>query len=112
MIEPRFADRVAARETVVAVVGLGYVGLPLAVAYTKARFRTIGLDTDAVRIEALTRGVSHVDDVPDAEVAAAIKSTFEPTTNDECLAEADAIFLCVPTPFDVTKTPDLSYVRA
>jgi UDP-N-acetyl-D-glucosamine dehydrogenase len=111
MIDRRFAERVAAREVVVAVVGLGYVGLPLAIAYTKAGFRTVGVDTDERRVEALARGVSHVDDVTADAVAAAVGATFEPTTDAERLAEADVIFLCVPTPFDVTKTPDLSHVR-
>jgi UDP-N-acetyl-D-glucosamine dehydrogenase len=112
MINPRFAERVAAREVVVAVVGLGYVGLPLAIAYATAGFRTVGVDTDERRVEALRRGVSHVDDVTGDAVAVAVGATFEPTTDAERLAAADVIFLCVPTPFDATKTPDLSYVRA
>ncbi len=119
MTDARFADRVAAREAVVAIVGLGYVGLPLAMAYAHTGFRTIGLDVDAGRIEALRGGVSHVDDVSDADVAAAVAGTaperaggtLEPTTDPALLGEADVIFLCVPTPFDATKTPDLSFVR-
>src|SRR5436190_3471480 len=112
MIDPLFPERVAAREAVVAVVGLGYVGLPLAMAYTKAAFHTIGVDTDAGRIEALTRGVSSIDDVSDEDVAAAVATTFEPTTDPDRLRDADVIFLCVPTPFDARKTPDLSFIRA
>ncbi len=112
MADARFADRVAARQTVVAVVGLGYVGLPLAIAYAQAGFRTIGLDVDEGRIEALGEGVSHVDDVADAAVATAVVTTFEPTIDAARLRDADVIFLCVPTPFDATKTPDLSFVRA
>ncbi|HXY91643.1 MAG TPA: nucleotide sugar dehydrogenase [Acidimicrobiia bacterium] len=112
MTDARFAERTAAREVVVAVVGLGYVGLPLAIASSTTGFRTIGLDVDAARVEALASGVSHVDDVTDAELAAALGACFEPTTDSEALREADVVFLCVPTPFDATKTPDLSYVRA
>jgi UDP-N-acetyl-D-glucosamine dehydrogenase len=112
MIDPRFPERVASRDLVVAVVGLGYVGLPLAMAYATAGFRTIGVDTDVSRVDALTRGVSHIDDVSGDDVAAAIATTFEPTTDWDHLGNADVIFLCVPTPFDATKTPDLSFVQA
>jgi UDP-N-acetyl-D-glucosamine dehydrogenase len=110
MADPHFADRVEARQSVVAIVGLGYVGLPLAMASAQAGFRTLGLDVDAGRVEALRGGMSHVDDVSDADLAAA--GGFEPTTDAAKLEEADVIFLCVPTPFDATKTPDLSFVRA
>ncbi len=112
MADASFAERVTARESVVAVVGLGYVGLPLAVAFARAGFPTIGLDVDATRVEALRGGSSHVDDVTDADLVAAGASGFEATTDAARLVDADVVFLCVPTPFDATKAPDLSYVRA
>jgi UDP-N-acetyl-D-glucosamine dehydrogenase len=112
MIDPRFADRVHARDVAVAVVGLGYVGLPLALASANAGFRTVGLDTDAARVDALARGVSHVDDVSDDALAIALDGTFEPTADADVLSTTDVVFVCVPTPFDAMKTPDLSYVRA
>jgi UDP-N-acetyl-D-glucosamine dehydrogenase len=105
-----FAARVADREAAVAIVGLGYVGLPLAMAFAGAGLRTVGLDVDEPRVAALRSGSSHVDDVPDAMLAAA--GRFEATTDPDVLAKADAIFLCVPTPFDAAKTPVLDYVRA
>jgi UDP-N-acetyl-D-glucosamine dehydrogenase len=104
------ARRIETREAVIAIVGLGYVGLPLAVAYASAGFRTIGLDVDPALVDALGAGSSHIDDVPDALLAAADR--FEPTVDPEALRAADAIFLCVPTPFDAAKTPVLDYVRA
>ena len=108
-----FADRVASRDARVAVVGLGYVGLPLAVAYAEAGFDTIGLDVDGPRVDALVAGSSHVDDITDARLAAAIRAgRLQPTASVEALKDADAVWLCVPTPFDATKTPDLSFVRA
>jgi UDP-N-acetyl-D-glucosamine dehydrogenase len=115
--EPRpsraFSDLVASRDARVAVVGLGYVGLPLAVAYAEAGFETIGLDVDTGRVDALADGTSHVDDIPDDRLASVVDAgTLRPTTSVDALKDADAVWLCVPTPFDATKTPDLSFVRA
>src|SRR5215216_4462935 len=105
-----FAARVRSGEATVAVVGLGYVGLPLAMAFAGSGLRTIGVDVDETRVAALQAGTSHVDDVPDTMLASA--EQFEATADPAALAKADAIFLCVPTPFDATKTPVLDYVRA
>ncbi len=108
-----FAARVGSRDAVVGVMGLGYVGLPLAIQYAEAGFHVIGFDVVAERVEALRTGSSHIDDVPDAMLGAAVASGhFAPTADPEALRAADAVYLCVPTPFDATKTPDLSYVRA
>ena len=108
-----FAARVASREAVIAVMGLGYVGLPLALEYADAGFQVIGYDIDGERVAALGDGRSHVDDVSDAQLATAVASgRFMPTDSPDALRGADAVYLCVPTPFDATKTPDLSYVRA
>jgi len=104
-----FARRVADRDLTVAIVGLGYVGLPLAMAFAESGLTTVGLDVDERRVDALRAGHSHVDDVPDTMLAAA--RHFSATTDPEILAKADAVFLCVPTPFDATKTPVLDYVR-
>jgi UDP-N-acetyl-D-glucosamine dehydrogenase len=106
----RLIARIEAGDVVVAVVGLGYVGLPLAMAFAQAGLRTIGLDVDTGRVAALQAGRSHVDDVPDDILGAA--TGFEATSDPAHLGEADAVFLCVPTPFDATKTPVLDFVRA
>jgi UDP-N-acetyl-D-glucosamine dehydrogenase len=104
---------VASRDAVVGVMGLGYVGLPLAIEYAQAGFHVIGFDVVAERVAALRDGRSHVDDVPDAQLAAAVASgLFEATADPDDLRRADAVYLCVPTPFDATKTPDLSFVRS
>jgi len=106
-------SRIEARDAIVAIVGLGYVGLPLAMAYASAGFRTVGLDVDAAKVQALGAGVSHVDDVSDTDLAANLeRGTFFPTHDVDDLRAADAVFLCVPTPFDATKSPVLDYVRA
>jgi UDP-N-acetyl-D-glucosamine dehydrogenase len=108
-----FARRVAERDVVVGVVGLGYVGLPLALGFAEAGFRAIGVDVDVERVAALAEGHSHIEDVADAVLRDLVDDgRFRPTTNARDLAEADAVFISVPTPFDGHKTPDLSYVRS
>jgi len=113
MAEPTFTERIAARDLRVGVVGLGYVGLPLAVAYAEAGFPTIGFDVDGERTAALNNSHSHIDDVSPQRVGAVVRSAgFTATANADDLAVADVVFICVPTPFDRAKTPDLSFVRA
>jgi UDP-N-acetyl-D-glucosamine dehydrogenase len=108
-----FAARVASRDIVVGVVGLGYVGLPLAISYAESGFRSLGFDVDAERAAALNRGVSHIDDVSSERVAAVVAADrFEATASADALAAADVVFICVPTPFDKAKSPDLAFVRA
>jgi nucleotide sugar dehydrogenase len=93
-----------------AVVGLGYVGLPLAVAAERAGFRVFGVEQDANRVETLRTGRSYVDDVPDAEVAEALRGNFRPSLDSAALATVDTIVICVPTPLR-DAVPDLSAVR-
>jgi UDP-N-acetyl-D-glucosamine dehydrogenase len=113
MAEPDFGTRVTQRDVVIGVVGLGYVGLPLAIAYSEAGYRSIGFDVDAERTALLNGGHSHIDDVTSARVAAMVEcDRFVATDDVGRLAETDCLFICVPTPFDKAKTPDLSFVRA
>jgi UDP-N-acetyl-D-glucosamine dehydrogenase len=108
-----FAARVAARDVVVGVVGLGYVGLPLAISFAESGFRSLGFDVDAERAAALNRGESHIDDVSSERVGAMVAADrFEATASPAALVDADVVFICVPTPFDKAKTPDLAFVKA
>jgi UDP-N-acetyl-D-glucosamine dehydrogenase len=108
-----FAELVESRDAVVAIVGLGYVGLPLAIRYAEQGFRTLGFDVDTDRIAALHAGTSHIDDVHDAQLTPVLEAgAFLPTAEPGMLRGADAIYLCVPTPFDADHQPDLSFVRA
>jgi len=101
------------RSATVAVVGLGYVGLPLAVEFAKAGFTVIGYDVSQRVVDLLNRGESHIQDVPAKEVAALVKAKkFTATTDDARLGEADAISIAVPTPLGKTRDPDMSYVQA
>jgi UDP-N-acetyl-D-glucosamine dehydrogenase len=112
MAEDGFAAAVTSRDVVIGIVGLGYVGLPLAVSYAESGFRTVGFDVDAERVAGLNRGQSHIGDMSDDRVRAAVDAgQFSATVAGSDLASVDAIFICVSTPFDATKTPDLSYIR-
>jgi len=96
----------------IGIVGLGYVGLPLMLAYARAGARVIGFDIDVSKPEKLLRGESYIKHIPSADVAAAVATgRFDATTDFSRVAETDAIILCVPTPLDHHLEPDLSYVR-
>lgn len=95
----------------IAVVGQGYVGLPLAVEFARAGFRATGLETDPERAEALARGESYIPDVASADLRRAIETGCYTVTSDSgALVEQDVIIICVPTPLRKAKDPDISYV--
>jgi UDP-N-acetyl-D-glucosamine dehydrogenase len=107
------ADRLAARTARIAVVGQGYVGLPLAVEFAWAGFDVTGIDVDVQRVTALAAGHSHVPDVPGERLKAVIRQgRFGATSQMAVLAEHDAVVICVPTPLRKSKDPDISYVVA
>jgi UDP-N-acetyl-D-glucosamine dehydrogenase len=91
---------------IVGIIGLGYVGLPLAVSFAEAGHQVIGLDTNATRIQAIRRGDSHVEDISSEQLQAVLER-FEATTMTRRLALADAILICVPTPLTPNREPDL-----
>jgi len=104
-------SRLEERSARVAILGLGYVGLPLATVFAEAGFNVVGIDPESRKVEALKRGESYVLDVPTEQVARLVKDgKLEATTNFEALATADAISICVPTPLRKTGDPDLSYI--
>jgi UDP-N-acetyl-D-glucosamine dehydrogenase len=103
--------RIETKQAVAGVIGLGYVGLPLAVELARNNVRTIGFDVDVRKVSELAAGRSYIPDVPSAHVAEAVGAgLLTPTTDAASLAEADVIDICVPTPLRKTKDPDLSYV--
>jgi UDP-N-acetyl-D-glucosamine dehydrogenase len=104
-------QRIADKRARIGVIGLGYVGLPLAVEFARAGFHVVGYDVDATKTATLNGGVSYIPDVPTAHVAEAVQAgTFRATTDPGELANVDVIDICVPTPLRKTKDPDLSYV--
>ena len=98
-------------DTRVAVIGLGYVGLPLAIAFTEAGLHVEGIDVSAARVSAIAAGRSPIDDVDDDRLKAALGSTLSVASQDDAhVADADVVFVCVPTPITATKDPDLGPV--
>jgi UDP-N-acetyl-D-glucosamine dehydrogenase len=93
----------------IGIVGLGYVGLPLAVAFAEAGHEVIGLDTDARKVEALAAGRSYVEDIGD-ETLAALGERLRPTANHAELESCEAVIVCVPTPLTGSREPDLTYL--
>ena len=110
---PNLQDKINDRTARVAIIGLGYVGLPLATAFVKAGFRTTGLDVDQRKVDSVAAGQSYIPDVPDDALAPYIQSGLLTATSDyDELNEVDAIFICVPTPYDAQRAPDLSYIES
>src|SRR5512146_2792456 len=109
----RLLDRFAHGDVVCGVVGLGYVGLPLAVEMGKAGLRVIGFEKSSRVIDTVNAGESHIKDVAPADAAAPRHAArLEATSDMTRLAECDIISICVPTPLGKTKDPDMSYVVA
>jgi UDP-N-acetyl-D-glucosamine dehydrogenase len=105
-------SRVTARDYIIGVVGMGYVGLPLAMTAIKSGFRVIGFDIDEARVALLNRGESGIKHIPSGAVASAIKEDrFHATTNLDRLSEPDALLIAVPTPLSKQREPDLTYVE-
>ena len=104
-------QKIESRQAKLGIVGMGYVGLPLAVAFAKVGFRVVGLDVIAEKVAMLNQGHSYVEDVPDAELGPLVdKGLICATTDYTDLADVDAISICVPTPLRKTKDPDISYI--
>ena len=118
-------EKIASRQAVVAVVGLGYAGLPLSVAFAEAGFRVIGIDYDELRVDSINRGESYIPDVtqrelasvtvnvaqePGAEGGARSPGQLSAVSSYAVLSEADAVIVCVPTPLGKTRDPDLSHI--
>src|SRR5579864_8377501 len=91
-------NRIETRQALIGVIGLGYVGLPLALLYTEAKFRVTGFDIDQHKVATLTAGGSYIYRIPVTEIQAARSQGFHATAEFSSLTEMDAIIICVPTP--------------
>ena len=108
---PAFDERIATRAARVGIVGLGYAGLPLAMAFAEAGFDVVGIDLSAERVQAIGERRSYLVDVPH-ERYAGVDVKLQATTDYSAVSKLDALTICVPTPLSKTRTPDLSYVVA
>jgi UDP-N-acetyl-D-glucosamine dehydrogenase len=106
----QFKSRIQNREARVGIIGLGYVGLPLALLYSEQKFRVTGFDIDARKIETLAKGSSYIYRIAAEEVQAAKEKGFSATADYSRLTEMDAIIICVPTPLNEYHEPDLSFI--
>ena len=109
----KILNRISERRAVVGVIGLGYVGLPLAVEFARAGLKTIGFDLDQSRVDLINNGRSYIPDVPTEVVGGLVEQgKLSASTDFSHLAETDAVIICVPTPLRKTKEPDISYILA
>ncbi len=110
-IKEDLLKKITSREAVVGVVGLGYVGLPLAVALAESGFRVIGVDVDSVKVTSLNEGKSYVEDISDNQLMPVVESGhFFATTQYRELSVVDTVSICVPTPLRKTGDPDISFI--
>ncbi|MBU0511004.1 MAG: nucleotide sugar dehydrogenase [Chloroflexi bacterium] len=110
-IKENILSKLQDRTARVAVLGLGYVGLPFATVFAEAGFTVTGIDPDIRKVEAITEGKSYIPDVPAEQVARLVANgRLEATTDFSVLAESDAVSICVPTPLRKTGDPDLAYI--
>jgi len=103
-------NKIQQREARVGIIGLGYVGLPLALLYSEKKFRVTGFDIDARKVETLAKGGSYIYRIAPEEIQAAQANGFRATADYSQLSEIDAIIICVPTPLDEYHEPDLSFI--
>ncbi len=104
-------DKIRRHEARCGVIGLGYVGLPLALEYARAGLRVTGIDLDKRKIDAINAGKSYIVDVSDEEIAGPVRAgKFDATTEFAVIRDLDTINICVPTPLRKTKDPDLTYI--
>jgi UDP-N-acetyl-D-glucosamine dehydrogenase len=106
------AEKIAAKQARIGVIGLGYVGLPLIRAFTRAGFKTMGFDVDQTKVDKLMAGQSYIKHIDSSAISKLIREgQFEPTADMGRLGEADCIIICVPTPLNESRDPDLSYIE-
>ena len=103
-------DKLDGKKAVICVIGLGYVGLPLSLRFAEAGYSVIGLDIDPEKAARLNRGESYIEHIHAERVVAALSKRFEVSADMARAHEADAIIICVPTPLNQYREPDLSYV--
>ena len=108
-----FLDSINDKHVTLSIIGLGYVGLPLALSFSESGFSVLGFDTDKKKVEQLINGQSYINYIPDQRISKVVSSgLFKPVSNFEELKNTDIIIICVPTPINKNKEPDLGFVRS
>src|SRR6185369_1958009 len=107
MIKDQLLSKIRAHKATIAVVGLGYVGLPLVLRFAEEHFKVLGFDTDAEKVKKLSLGRSYIRHIEESRLQKIQEENlFEATTDFQRLADADCIIICVPTPLSSSKDPD------
>src|SRR4028119_1402762 len=103
--------KISSRTVYVSVIGLGYVGLPLAVVFAEAGHRVAGIDVDDGTGDAIKRGESYIEDIPSERIRALVREgLLDATTDYSVLSSCDTVSICVPTPLNKTGAPEVSYI--
>ena len=106
-------EKISANEEVVGIIGLGYVGLPLAVSFAEAGVKVIGFDKSKEKVDKINSGENYIRDIRDAVLREVVESIkLSATTDFSRMAECDALIICVPTPLDKFHKPDMSYIES
>jgi len=105
-----FKEKIASRKATIGIIGMGYVGLPLALLFSEERFNVTGFDIDARKVETLNRGDSYIVRIPGTEIQLAQQKGFRATADYSKIGEMDVVIICVPTPLNEYHEPDLSFV--
>ncbi len=103
-------DRLDNKSAIIGILGLGYVGLPLMIRYAEVGYKVIGIDIDQEKVDRLNQGKSYIEHIPSQQIQISLEQGFEATTDFSRATEADTLILCVPTPLNKYREPDLSYV--
>ena len=109
-LKMQLIEKLYNKTAIIGIVGLGYVGLPLAIRYAEVGYKVIGLDIDPLKAELIAKGKTYIKHISDKSIQTAVSQGFEATTDFNRAGQADALILCVPTPLDKHREPDLSYV--
>ncbi len=109
-IKQNLQTKLENKQAIIGIVGLGYVGLPLMLRYADIGYKVIGLDIDQSKVDALGIGKSYIEHIDSKKIAEALSKGFKPTTDFHAASECDALILCVPTPLNKYREPDLSFV--
>ena len=109
-IKRQLIKKLSDKTATIGILGLGYVGLPLMIRYAEIGYKVIGIDIDQEKVSLLSKGESYIEHIPSSQIQSSIEKGFEATTDFSRAAEADTLILCVPTPLNKYREPDLSYV--
>lgn len=109
-MKQQLLDKLNSKNAVIGIVGLGYVGLPLVLRYAEVGYKVVGFDIDQSKIDHIEQGTSYIEHISAEAISAAVKRGFEATTDFSRASDVDALILCVPTPLNKYREPDLSFV--